>query len=192
MKHLPILLCIPVVLLCGVRSNAQSMMQLITAEEFHRMKPGPEKIEKVRALERNGWYQQDYFFDMDGKPIEAPKTDLAPFVDDMGETVFLVTDIAPEFPGGRASLEDYLQNAVGDLLINPGESVQNSIRIKFTVEKDGRITNIETEKRLSEWISKEAVQRCKSVVEEMPVWLPGVFKDKPVKVKMILSFSLRE
>ena len=192
MKHLRFLLCTPVVLLFMVRPNAQNMMQLLTAEEFHRMKPGPEKIEKVRALERNGWYQQDYFIDLDGKPIETQKTDLAPAVDDMGETVFLVTDLAPEFPGGPAALEDYLQNAVGDLLIKPGESVQNSIRIKFTVEKDGRITNIETEKRLPEWISAETVQRCKSVVEEMPAWSPGVFKDKPVKVRMVMDFSLRE
>ena len=172
-------------------STAQGLLQLMSAKTYHEMKSGSEKIEKIRNLERWGWYHHDTYYDLKGKPMESPKIDLAPYVDELGETVFLVTDIAPEFPAGKSAFDDYLQNALGDLLIQPGESVQNSVRIKYSVEKDGRVVNVETE-QVAEWVSKEVVRRCKTVLQEMPNWSPGIYKDRPVKVKMLMDFSLRE
>jgi len=174
-------------------SDAQNLWQLIVAEGYHRMKPGPEKIKVIRDLEKNDWLQQDTYFDLRGKPMESPKIDLAPYVDDKGETVFLVTDEAPEFPGGSLVFSDYIQNIVGDLLTKQDEPPQRSMRILFTVEKDGSISEIEPVQSPLEWDSKKVVeQRCLQAIQEMPTWSPGRYKDKPVKVKMVMDFSLRE
>ncbi|MFN0037190.1 MAG: hypothetical protein ACKVUS_19200, partial [Saprospiraceae bacterium] len=82
-------------LLFPLLANAQDVWPLMSARDYHAMKPGPEKTQQVRQLESNGWYQPgSRFLDLKGKPTESPKTDLAPFVDDLGETVFLVTDVA--------------------------------------------------------------------------------------------------
>lgn len=124
--------------------------------------------------------------------MESPKTDLAPFVGEMGETVFFVTDIAPCFPGGQASFQDYLQNTLGRLLAKPGESVQNSLRFKFLVEKDGAINMVESAQPIAEWIPAEVVQQCVQALQEMPAWSPGIYKGRPVAVKMLMVFGLGE
>ncbi|MFN0037723.1 MAG: hypothetical protein ACKVUS_21895, partial [Saprospiraceae bacterium] len=123
---------------------------------------------------------------------ESPKTDLAPFVDDLGETVFLVTDVAPEFPGGTASLNDYLQNSIADLLSKPGEVTQNTLFVKFSVTKEGKIEATEPAQPFPTWVPTDTSQRCMEAVREMPAWSPGIYKDRPVKVKMMMSFSLRQ
>jgi hypothetical protein len=174
-------------------SDAQEVWKLIIAEGYHRMKPGPEKIKAIQELEKNGWFHQDSYFDLSGKPKESPKIDLAPYVDDTGETVFLVTDVAPEFPGGSLVFSDYLQNVVGDLLTKQDEPPQRNLRILFFVEKDGRISEIELVQSPFEWDSKKVIeQRCLQAIQEMPTWSPGRYKEKPVKVKMVVDFSLSE
>lgn len=179
-------------LACSVK--AQTLGQLMAAEEYHHMKSGPEKTERVRQLENNGWYKPgDTYYDLKGKLMESHQVDLSPYIDDKGETVFLVTDLSPEFPGGQTVLGDYWLNVLGDnLLTRTGEAPQKQVRIKFTVEKDGRITEAEPAQVHPDWIPKEVLQMCLQSVQEMPTWLPGSYKDKPVKVKMLIQFSLRE
>lgn len=184
---------LPLLFLFPALATAQDLWQLMSAEEYLRMPSGPEKTERIRDLESKGWYHQDKntYYNLKGQLTEPPKVDLSPYVDEKGETVFLVTDVSPEFPGGSDAFLDYLQNAVGDLLIKPGESVQNSVYIKFTIEKDGSITEVMPD-RIAEWIPGAVVERCKNAVQEMPNWSPGIYKDRPVKVRMLKTFSLRE
>ena len=79
-------------------------MQLIAAESYHNMQSGPEKEKVIRKLEKNGWYTIDTFLLLD-QTVRFQKTDLAPYIDDNDNTVFLVSDIAPEFPGGKSALQ---------------------------------------------------------------------------------------
>ena len=185
------LLVILFFLLSSTRTNSQEAWQLISARDFHQMKNGPEKTERIRDLEYKGWFQTDTFLGMDRK-LEYHKVDLTPFVDDMGESVFLVTEVSPEFPGGAISQEDYFQNLLSDLLSKPGEVTHNTLFIKFSVQKDGQIGGVEPAHPFPEWVPAIAGQRCLEAVREMPNWSPGLYKDKPVKVKMIQTFSLGE
>jgi len=172
-------------------SNAQNLEQLMAAKEYLQMSSGPEKTELVQSLERKGWYHQDESMDHNGNFIETKKVDLSPFVDSLGESVFLVTDIGPEFPGGALSLQDYLQNRLGDLLPKPNGEAQNTLFVKFSVLKDGKIGDVEPANPFPEWVRASTGQRCLAAVREMPIWSPGIFKDQPVKVKMLMIFSLR-
>ncbi|MFN0176188.1 MAG: hypothetical protein ACKVU0_16195 [Saprospiraceae bacterium] len=192
MQHLLFHTIAPFFLVLPLFANAQDLEQLGAASYYHFIQPGPEKIKRVRELERKGWYHQFTGYDLKGKPMETPKIDLAPVVDDMGETVFLVTDVAPEFPGGKVSLNDYLQNSLGDLLAKPGEGTQNSLYVKFYVTKDGKIEAVEPAQPFPEWVPATTPQRCMDAVSEMPTWSPGRYKNRPVKVNMLMVFSLRE
>ena len=173
-------------------ANAQGVTQLMGAHEYLEMKSGPEKIQKIRDLERRGWYHQDAYTDQRGNALESARVDLAPFVDDLGESVFLVTDVSPEFPGGPSTLNDYLQNLLGDLLARPSDEVQNTLFFKFSVLKDGKIDAIEPANPIPDWIPKSTSQRCLAAIRDMPAWSPGVFKENPVKVKVLMTFSLRK
>lgn len=187
MHRLPVL----IFLLLSTQVEAQDVMQLMAAQDFHDMKSGPEKIERIRDLEYKGWFKVDTFLGLD-KKLEYYKTDLTPFVDEMGESVFLVTDISPEFPGGMDSRKDYLQNLLGDLLAKPNAQIHNTLYIKFSVKNNGEITEVEPAQPFPTWVPAATGERCLQAVKEMPQWSPGIFKNRPVKVKMILTFSLGE
>ena len=187
MQRLPILLF----LLFSTLTNAQEVWQLMSARDFHQMKTGPEKTERIRDLEYKGWFQMDTFLGMD-KKLEYHKIDLTPYVDEMGESVFLVTEVSAEFPGGTISQQDYFQNLLGGLLSKPGEVTHNTLFIKFAVQKDGKIEDVEPAQPFPEWVPIITGQRCLEAIRQMPDWSPGLYKGQAVKVKMLQSFGLRE
>ncbi len=162
----------------------------MAARDFHDMKSGPEKTERIRDLAYKGWVQVDTFLGMD-KRLEYHKIDLTPFVDDMGESVFLVTDVSPEFPGAAITKADYFQNLLSDLLTKPDEQVHNTLYIKFSVQKDGKIEAVTPAQPFPEWVPAVTGQRCLEAVRDMPIWSPGMYKNRPVKVSMLMVFSLR-
>lgn len=173
-------------------ANAQGVTQLMSAQAYNQMESGPEKTQQIRDLERRGWYHHDEYTDQRGNALESAKVDLSPFVDDLGESVFLVTDVSPEFPGGPSTLNDYFQNLLGDLLARPSDEVQNTLYIKFSVLKDGKIDAIEPANPIPDWIPKLTSRRCLAALRDMPAWSSGIFKDSPVKVKVLMTFSLRK
>lgn len=175
---------------CPACSIAQEVWQLMAARDFHRMPSSPEKNSLIRALEYDGWFRMDTFLGLN-KRMEMHKIDVTPFVDEMGESVFLVTDVSPEFPGGALAQGDYFQNLLSDLLAKPEEVTHNTLFIKFSVSKTGQIEAVEPASSFSEWVPETTTRRCLDAVREMPNWTPGIFKNRPVKVKMMLTFSLR-
>lgn len=180
-----------ILILASGASKAQNVTQLMSAQGYNQMETGPEKEQQIRNLERKGWYHQDAYTDQRGNALESAKVDLSPFVDELGESVFLVTDISPAFPGGLMAQGDYLQNLLADLLAKPEEVTQNTLFIKFSVSNTGQIEAVEPAFPFPEWVPGTTTRRCLDAVREMPVWTPGIFKNKPVKVKMMLTFSLR-
>ena len=171
--------------------QAQKTIQLLSAQSYHALPNGPEKIKVVRKLEWDGWTAIDTFYNLD-QQITLQKTDLAPYIDDNGNTVFLVTDISPAFPNGDTLLRKMLRDSIGDILSGPNDEVQNSIYIKFSVETDGSIAEVEEAQQHSEWIKPEIIKSCLETVRAMPKWSPGIWKGKTVKVKMLISVNLRE
>lgn len=192
MKHLFVHTFFALLILMPLTSSGQRVTQFLTAQQYNEMKPGPEKIQAIKDLERRGWYHQDAAMDHLGNALVSDKVDLSPFVDELGESVFLVSDISPEFPGGTASLKDYQQNLLGDLLARSTDEVQNTLFIKFSVLKDGKIDAVEAANPFPDWIPASTIQRCMAAVRDMPVWSPGIFNEEPVKVKLMINFSLRK
>jgi hypothetical protein len=173
-------------------SDAQNLEQLMDAKAYQEMISGPDRIRQVRELEHKGWLHHDEQMDHIGNLIETKKFDLSPFVDQLGASFFLVTDISPEFPGGSTSFKDYQQNLLGDLLARSTDEVQNTLFIKFSVLKDGKIDAVEPASPFPDWIPASTIQRCMAAIRDMPVWSPGIFNGEPVNVKLLVDFSLRK
>ena len=190
MKYQPLLLIVAFSLFGASSTFAQQLGQLLGAMEYHQMSSGPEKIEKIRKLELKDWQYQDDIVDHNGDFKGVRKVDFAPTVDGLGEPTFLVCDVSPEFPGGTDSLDYYLHNRVGDLFPKPNGETQNTVFIKFSVLQDGKIVEVEAASPFPDWIPACTIQRCLAAVREMPSWSPGMYKDRPVKVKMLQVFSL--
>ncbi|MDX1910449.1 MAG: hypothetical protein SFV22_03130 [Saprospiraceae bacterium] len=186
------LLAVPIMLFSFFTTVvAQDVWTLYAAKNFNQRPDGAEKTTQIRAMEIRGWELIDTLYGLDGK-VQYPKSDVSPFIDDQGESVFLVTEQPARFPGASEVYNDYLKNMAGDVLAGPDETIHSTLYIRFTVEKDGKVTQTAPAYPFSEWVPETTRQRCLDAVKNMPDWIPATYKGKPVKMLCLLTFGLRE
>ena len=92
---------------------------------------------------------------------------------------FQLVEQKPSFNGGDAN---EFSKWVNSRLVYPEiakeNGVQGRVTLSFTVEADGRVTNVKVLKGVDESLDKEAVR----VVSSSPKWTPGKQSDRKVKV----------
>jgi periplasmic protein TonB len=99
-------------------------------------------------------------------------------------------DKMPEFPNGKNALIMFLsQNIVYPKAARDAE-IQGTVIVRFVVNVDGSISNIEVYKGIGNGCDEEAVR----VIKQMPKWTPGSVKGKPVRVKynLPITFNLKK
>lgn len=92
---------------------------------------------------------------------------------------FQLVEEKPSFMGGDANA---FSRWVNERLIYPeeakGKGISGRVTLQFTVETDGRVTNVKVLRGVEPSLDKEAVR----VVSRSPRWEPGMQRGKPVKV----------
>lgn len=92
---------------------------------------------------------------------------------------FQLVETKPSFNGGDAN---EFSKWVNSRLVYPEiakeNGVQGRVTLQFTVEADGRVTNVRVLRGVDESLDKEAVR----VVSQSPKWKPGKQRDRAVKV----------
>ena len=92
---------------------------------------------------------------------------------------FQLVEQKPSFNGGDAN---EFSKWVNSKLVYPEiakeNGVQGRVTLMFTVEADGRVTNVRVVRGVDESLDKEAVR----VVSSSPKWKPGRQRDRAVKV----------
>ena len=98
-------------------------------------------------------------------------------------------EVEPMFPDGYQALSDFIKSST----VYPEEAIQNreqgTVYVRFVVNVDGSICNIEVMKGVSPNLDKEAVR----VVSIMPKWIPAEQGGKLVRcayqvpIKFVLS-----
>lgn len=94
-----------------------------------------------------------------------------------------------EFPGGSSAMQSFIAANVQ----YPQESLENHeegrVYIRFVVEIDGSLTNIEVIGGKFPALNAEGVR----LIQSMPNWIPGKANEKSVRVRMTvpINFSLR-
>ncbi|MBR4735650.1 MAG: energy transducer TonB, partial [Bacteroidales bacterium] len=92
---------------------------------------------------------------------------------------FQLVEQKPSFNGGDANA---FSTWVNSRLVYPEiakeNGVQGRVTLMFTVEADGRVTNVRVVRGVDESLDKEAVR----VVSSSPKWKPGKQRDRAVKV----------
>ena len=103
---------------------------------------------------------------------------------------FQLVEEKPSFNGGDAN---EFSKWVNSRLVYPEiakeNGVQGRVTLQFTVENDGRVTNVRVLRGVDESLDKEAVR----VVSSSPKWKPGKQRDRAVKVTYTVPviFQLR-
>ncbi|HSG67279.1 MAG TPA: energy transducer TonB [Bacteroidales bacterium] len=98
------------------------------------------------------------------------------------ETIFIVVELAPSFPGGTAALKQYLsENLVYPTLAREA-NIQGTVYLQFIVGKSGEIRDVTILRGIGGGCDEEAVR----VVQSMPRWNPGKQRGVPVIVRFNL------
>lgn len=85
----------------------------------------------------------------------------------------------PSFPGGSNALLSFIAANLKYPVVAQENGIQGRVIVKFVVDKDGRITDVEITRSVDPTLDKEAMR----IVKAMPKWKPGKLKGNCVRVK---------
>lgn len=83
-------------------------------------------------------------------------------------SVFVVVDQAPYFPGGSEKMLDYIIENT-HLPVESEAPSEGKILVQFIVEKDGSLSDI----KIIKGIKSSYDEECRRVFASMPKWKPG-------------------
>ena len=143
-----------------------------------------EKVEEISAVKVNDLaeiVQEKVLQDTVKASKVVKKADLKVAATEKKEeeeiVIFEVVEQMPEYPGGMDALSKYLESKVAD---SPMKGKAGGlVTIGFTVAETGKVTNVQVLESDQPSLNKEAER----IVSEMPDWIPGKQRGKPVPVK---------
>ncbi len=141
-----------------------------------------DELVKADAGARNVDASEDGEIVIDETPSEIT-TDLA-VTEDNTEYLFQAVEVAPGFPGGMTKFTQYIIDELGHIEV---EVATLRIMIKFVIEKDGRLTDIQV---LRDGGYPDIAKRAVRVLEKCPKWSPGVINGKSVRVAYVLPLVI--
>jgi protein TonB len=103
------------------------------------------------------------------------------------DSVFILVEKKPEFPGGLDELYQYLGANIKYPPIAKDTGIKGKVHLTFVVEKDGSITNARLLRDIGGGCGEEALR----VIKEMPKWSPGEQRKKTVRVQFTLPVNFR-
>jgi hypothetical protein len=109
----------------------------------------------------------------------------------MEDSVIEFPDIEPSFPGGELELQKFFAENLKFPVDCLDSNFYGRIEMKFIVEKDGSISNVEiNEKKLG---CVQLAVETERFLNLMPKWIPGEVQGvkKRVLVKLPLNISFR-
>ncbi|MCB0705464.1 MAG: energy transducer TonB [Saprospiraceae bacterium] len=171
--------------------------------------PPPPQIEEVpeEEIEED---QEDLFQDQtieEESKVEAPIQDAPPPPpppppppEPKAEEIFVAVEDMPRFPGceDKGSKAEKEQCAQSEMLqfiyknikyppIARENGVEGTCVVRFVVEPDGEITNVELVRDIGAQCGQEALR----VVEMMPKWIPGKQQGRKVRVQFNLPVKFK-
>lgn len=117
--------------------------------------------------------------------FDQPVQEVAEESDD--DKVFTAVEQQAEFPGGYAKLVKFLKDNIKYPSSARRMGIEGKVYVKFIVDKEGAISNIEILKGINADLDKEAVR----VIKLMPPWKPGRQNGRSVKSPFVLPVSFK-
>ena len=131
----------------------------------------------------------DLLFSDDASAFEDFEFEVEEVVENiMEEEIFVNAEVMPTFQGGDLSkFRNWVQSNVKYPQIAIENGIQGNVVIKFVVEKDGKLSNIQVLQSPDKTLADAAVQ----VLQRSPKWKPGKQRNKPVRVTYTLPVSFK-
>lgn len=93
------------------------------------------------------------------------------------QEIFTIVEEGAEFPGGQAALLKYLSKHIRYPQIAIDNGVQGRVYLRFVVEKDGSIGDVQLTRGVDKSLDKEAIR----VVKTLPKFKPGKQRGRAVR-----------
>lgn len=106
-------------------------------------------------------------------PLEAPNEEKV-------DEIFSIVEQKPEPVGGMVKFYEYVAANIEYPAQARRMSIQGKVYVRFVVEKDGRITDVEVLKGIGGGCDEEAIR----VLSNAPKWIPGKQRGRAVRVYM--------
>lgn len=103
------------------------------------------------------------------------------------DTVFEFSEELPRFPGGESALLRFIAEHLQYPTVALENNIQGRVNIRFVVEKDGSIGNVEVQRGVDINLDNEAIR----VVKSMPKWLPGKQNGMPVRCYFTIPINFK-
>lgn len=120
--------------------------------------------------------------------IVGPVATVGPVVDEVDDTrIHETPEIMASYPGGDEALYRWLNEHIKYPSRAQDQGIQGRVMVKFVVERDGSIGNVQITRSPDEDLSKEALR----VVKMMPHWKPARQGTRPVRSYFNLPVMFR-
>ncbi len=164
-----------------------------TKHDEPKKEPPKPPIVKINVDDlKDDFKPEDIDFDASDNQ-DTPVKDWEPYLEPEPEIVepdivIKIPSIMPEFVGGYGAMMEFLKSNIVYPEIAKKLNRAGTVYVKFIVEKDGSITNINILRGIGSGCDEEALR----VVNLMPNWNPGLQNGRAVRVSFNLpiKFSL--
>jgi TonB family protein len=95
------------------------------------------------------------------------------------DTVYYASNRFPIFNEGKETINEYISKNIKYPKEARKNEITGSANVRFTVERDGTVSEVYTKDEIDESLKEEAIR----VVSEMPQWIPGANDDVLARVK---------
>lgn len=140
-----------------------------TVEELKEVDPGT----KTQEGDKNAKVVDE---NVDLKKDDAPKI-VEEKPQPKEEEIFTFVEQVAEFPGGTSEMVKFLQSNIKYPAMERENNIDGKVFVKFVVESDGRIGDVQILKKVSPGLDQEAIR----VIKSMPAWKPAKQNGKVVR-----------
>ena len=152
---------------------AEKKFNELTTEEKGKIPPPPAPLDQNSSKKTIEDYKKQKSLE---KVIEIKPNDES-------QSKTLEDILKPSFPGGMGLFYKYVGN---NFKIPENFKGSGKIYLKFFIEKDGSLTDIEIIRDLGFGLGGEAVR----VIKQSPKWIPGLENGKPVRMMYSLPITI--
>ena len=100
---------------------------------------------------------------------------------------FVSVEQMPQFRGGEAAMMKFITDNLKYPVIASENNIQGRVFIRFVVNKDGKVSDVQVQRGLDASCDREAVR----VVSMMPAWIPGMQNGRAVPVYFTLPILFK-
>ncbi len=163
----------------------------ITRPEQPPPPPPPEPSQELIIVDDDVELDEEFTIDIDAD-VFTEVQEFTPIVFEEEEAIdeeviFTVVEDQPEFPGGEAARQKFLEDNLRYPQMAREAGIQGTVFITFVVERDGSVTDVRVIRGIGGGCDEEAVR----VVRMMPRWEPGRQRGQPVRVQFNMPIRFR-